>query len=124
MADEGTDLHLIEGDLGYDQKASTEWIANIDEILGKKFPVLLTVGNHENHECPAYKEWFVLCIRDVPDLNCEGDPGVKAHCSFRGVSIVPVAPGVDEVDGVATRDDYANYIDSQLSNISNVWRIL
>ena len=123
VADEGTDLLLIQGDLGYDQSASAEWIANIDEILGEKFPVLLTVGNHENYEWPAYKEWLVQRIHDVPELNCQGDPGVKAHCSYRGVSIVQVAPGVDEVDGVAARDDYANYIDSQLANTSNVWRI-
>ena len=123
VADEGADLLLIQGDLGYDRSASAEWIANIDEILGEKFPVLLTVGNHENYEWPAYRKWLVQRIQDVPELSCQGDPGVKAHCSFRGVSIVQVAPGVGGVDGVAARDDYANYLDSQLSNTSNVWRI-
>ncbi len=123
VEDEGADLLLIQGDLGYDRGASAEWIANIDGILGEKFPVLLTVGNHENYEWPAYRQWLVQRIQDVPELNCQGDPGVKAHCSFRGVSIVQVAPGVDEVDGVAASDDYANYLDSQFSNTSNVWRI-
>ncbi len=123
VADEGVDLLLIQGDLGYDRNASTKWIANIDEILGEKFPVLLTVGNHENYEWPAYRQWLVQRIQDVPELTCQGDPGVKAHCSFRGVSIVQVAPGVNEVEGVSGRDDYATYLDNELSNSANVWRI-
>lgn len=123
VADEGADLLLIQGDLGYDRNASTEWVANMDGILGDEFPVLLTVGNHENHEWPAYRNWLVQRISDVPELICQGDPGVKAHCSFRGVSIVQVAPGVDEVDGVDSRDDYASYLDRQLSGSANVWRI-
>ena len=123
VRDEGAELLLIQGDLGYDRDASAGWIANIDEILGEKFPVLLTVGNHENYEWPAYRQWLAQRIRDVPELTCQGDPGVKAHCSFRGVSVVQIAPGVDEVDGVAAQDDYAKYLEDELSNSANVWRI-
>jgi len=123
VANEGVDLLLIQGDLGYYPKAAEQWIANIDDILGKKFPVLLTVGNHENHEWLAYRQWLLKRIQDVPELVCQGSPGVKAHCSFRGVSVVQVAPGVSEVPGVAAHDDYADYLDSELSNASNIWRV-
>lgn len=122
VADEGTDLLLLQGDLGYDQGASVKWIANIDEILGPQFPVLLTVGNHENYEWPVYRQWLLQRIRDVPDLICEGNPGVKAHCSFRGVSIVQVAPGVGEVVGVDAQDEYADFLENELSTSSNIWR--
>lgn len=123
IADEGTDLLLIQGDLGYDPDAATSWIANIDEILGDNFPVLLSVGNHENHEWPAYQRWQQQRIQLLPELQCQGDPGVKAHCSFRGVSVVQIAPGVDEVAGVSSSDDYADFLDDALSDDANVWRI-
>lgn len=122
VAREGADLLLLQGDLGYYPDASSQWIANIDEILGTQFPVLLTVGNHENYEWLVYQQWLLRRIRDLPELVCQGNPGVKAHCSFRGVSIVQIAPGVDEVAGVAARDDYADYLDSELSTSSNIWR--
>lgn len=123
VADEGVDLLLIQGDLGYGRRGSTKWIANTDEILGDKFPVLLTVGNHENFEWPIYRQWLVQRIQDVPELICQGNPGVKAHCSFRGMSIVQVAPGVNEVKGIAGQDDYAEYLDDELSSSANVWRV-
>lgn len=47
---------------------------------------------------------------------------VNAHCSFCGVSIAKIDPGVDEVDGVTSRDDNTKYLDNQLSKRSNVWR--
>lgn len=122
VVDEGTDLLLIQGDLGYDRGASVKWIANIDEILGTQFPVLLTVGNHENFEWPVYRQWLVERIHNVPELTCEGNPGVKAHCSFRGVSIIQVAPGVGEVLGVDAQDDYADFLERELSTSSNIWR--
>jgi len=122
VADERADLLLIQGDLGYNPNAAEKWIANIDEILGNSFPVLLTVGNHENHEWLAYRQWLINRIQAVPELICQGNPGVKAHCTFRGVSVVQVAPGVSEVEGVRAQDEYADYLDSELSNASNVWR--
>ena len=122
IADEGVDLLLIQGDLGYGRNAAGQWINNIDQILGKTFPVLLTVGNHENFEWLIYHQWLIKRIRDVPELNCQGNPGVKAHCTYRGVSVVQVAPGVDEVAGVAALDNYAEYLDDELSMSSNVWR--
>ena len=122
VVDEGADLLLIQGDLGYSSNAADDWIVNIDEILGSTFPVLLTVGNHENYEWLAYRRWLLNRIEDVPELICEGNPGVKAHCTYRGVSVVQVAPGVSEVVGVAAQDEYADYIDKELSNASNTWR--
>lgn len=123
IEDEGADLLLIQGDLGYGSRSADQWIENIDGILGSDFPVLLSVGNHENHEWPEYQRWLLQRIVDLPELICEGNPGVKAHCTFRGISIVQVAQGVDEVEGVAARDDYAQYLDQELADASNVWRI-
>ncbi len=123
IADEGTDLLLVQGDLGYDPDTATTWIANIDEILGERFPVLISVGNHENYEWQEYQHWLQQRIQLLPELQCEGDPGVKAHCSYRGISIVQVAPGVDEITGVSSSDDYAGYLDDVLSDDANVWKI-
>ena len=119
---EGVDLLLIQGDLGYSRNAAAQWINNIDQILGTDIPVLLAVGNHENYEWLVYRRWQLDRIRNVPDLICEGNPGVKAHCSFRGVSIVQVAAGVNEVAGVLPDDEYAEYLERELSSSANIWR--
>jgi len=123
IKDEGTDLLLLQGDLGYEPGSAAQWIANIDQILGDEFPVLLTVGNHEVFEWLIYRQWLLRRIEAVPELRCNGNPGVKAHCSFRGLSIVQTAPGVSEVAGVDALDNYAAYIEKKLANDANVWRI-
>lgn len=122
VANEEADLLLIQGDLGYSRNAASKWIANIDEILGTEFPVVLSIGNHENFEWLAYRQWFLQRIEDVPELICQGNIGVKAHCSFRDVSILQVAPGVDEVRGIAAQDGYAEFLESELATSANVWR--
>ena len=123
VADEGADLLLVQGDLGYGPTAAGTWIENVDTALGPGFPVLLTVGNHENHEWPAYRDWLIERLTRAPELDCRGTPGVKARCTFRGVTIVQTAPGVHEVDGVDPDDGYADYLARELANDENLWRI-
>ena len=59
----------------------------------------------------------------MPGLDCDGELGVRAHCTFRGISIVQVAPGVHEVPGVAPKDGYAEFITERLADDPNRWRI-
>lgn len=50
IADENVDIVLIQGDLGTAQ----QWDQNITDALGRNFPVLSVVGNHENFEWNLY----------------------------------------------------------------------
>ena len=123
IRDEGSELLLIQGDLGYSANAASSWIDNIDSILGRDFPVLIVVGNHENHEWPAYLQWQKDKLARVDSIRCEGDVGVKAYCTYKDIGVVQVAPGVIEVEGVNGNDNYAEYITQQFESDNSTWRI-
>ncbi len=123
VANEGTDLLLIQGDLGYTENAASEWNANITNALGSNFPVLAVVGNHENFQWPVYKNYIQQRIDQNPTLNCLGNTGVKALCNFANIDIVQVAPGIHEVAGVSPDDSYEDYIRTSLSSSEHRWKI-
>ena len=120
---EGTQLLLIQGDLGYDPDTAAIWEANLDRILGVDFPVLTVVGNHEEYEWPSYKQFITARINRIPELTCTGEIGVKALCQFKGIEIVQVAPGISEVEGVLAEDGYEEYIDQSFATSQAKWRI-
>ena len=123
VRDRDADLLMIQGDFGYDRGAADDWIDDLELTLGPGFPVLGVVGNHENHEWPVYREWLEGRVAEVPELDCEGEVGVKARCSFRGISIAQVAPGIHEVPGVSPDDGYADYLVDALAGDPSPWRI-
>ena len=126
IRDRGADLFVALGDLGYyplDAVGADRWTGMVDSILGDDFPVLVVVGNHEDLDWPLYARWQEERLAKVPGLRCEGEPGVKSKCTFRGLSIVGTAPGIGEVEGVAPKDDYAGFIESSFADDENPWRI-
>lgn len=122
IRDEGTDLLLIQGDLGYDNNSADKWIENMDNILGRDFPVLMVVGNHENYEWPKYLEWQQDKLSRVSDIRCEGSVSVKAYCTYKNIGVVQVSPGITEVEGINGSDDYAGYINEKFKNDNSTWR--
>lgn len=122
IADEGTDLVLIQGDLGYEENKYEKWDQNITDILGKDFPVLSVIGNHDEDEWPEYKALIEERVWRDNGLNCSGNIGAKAFCQFDNIDIVQVAPGLN-AEGIDPNDDYAGFINSSLQGSSNRWRI-
>lgn len=122
IVDEGSDLLLVQGDFAYDDNAAGAWISNMDDILGERFPVLITVGNHDLRQWPIYREWQKQRIANLADLQCDGSPGVMAHCTYRGVSVIQIAPGIRKADGISPDDDYNGYLDITLATDRNLWR--
>lgn len=123
IANEGTDLLLIQGDLGYDDNTANTWNQRLDEALGADFPVIVAIGNHENFEWPQYQHLINNRINRIDDLTCSGNTGVKAKCSFGNIDVVHIAPGIYEVPGVNADDNYAEFISSSFSNNDNQWKI-
>ena len=123
IRDEGADVLLIQGDLGYEDNSADTWIENINSILGDDFPVLLVVGNHENYEWPKYLQWQKDRLARTPELRCEGDIGVKSYCTYKDLGVVLVAPGINEVDGIDGADNYEQYITDSFNNDNSTWRI-
>ncbi len=120
---EGADLLLIQGDLGYDEFAAVEWESNLRNILGKDFPVLTVIGNHENFEYRLYKEFIEQRVDRVDELSCQGDLGVKATCTFGDIQITQVAVGITEVPEIDFEDDYEQFLRDSFEDSSYTWRI-
>jgi len=123
IANEGTDLLLIQGDLGYDPNSADAWNENITNALGGDFPVLSVVGNHEDHEWDKYHPMIKQHVDRAAELSCSDNPGVKAFCQFRNIEIVQASPGINEIDGVDGNDDFEQYIADKFSAPGNNWRI-
>jgi len=122
IRDEGAELVVIQGDLGYSQNAASQWISNMDSILGDDMPVLFVVGNHENYEWPTYLQWQNERLSNTPAIECEGNIAVKSYCTFEDFGFVFVAPGINEVAGIDGSDDYAQYITDAFQNDDSTWR--
>lgn len=123
VANEGTDLLLIQGDLGYDDNTADTWDRNLDNFLGKNFPVLTVIGNHENFEWPKYQRLIQQRIDRIDGLSCSGNTGVKSKCSYGNIDVVQVAPGIYEVPGINAEDKYADFIRSSFPGDNDRWRI-
>jgi|GEM_PF-1588555 len=117
------DLLVLLGDFGYAEGAATSWIQNMEDLIPSDVAVIGVVGNHENFQWPIYRDWLVERATLSPDLSCTGNLGVKAHCTFRGLSIVQVAPGIIGVPGVLSDDGYPEFIEQSLADDPNRWRV-
>jgi len=128
IAQEQTDLLLIQGDLGYKRGYARQWEENLNNFLGENFPVLTVVGNHENFEWPVYQSYIKSRINRVDKLSgCAGEPGVKSFCRYENLDIVQVSPGISEIGGVSPNDRYPEFITESFNSApvsqGNRWRI-
>lgn len=123
VASEGTDILLIQGDLGYDDNSASIWESQLNDALGADFPVLIAVGNHENFEWPKYQQMIQQRIDRINGLSCSGNTGIKAKCTYKNIDVVQVAPGIHEVAGVSPDDNYAQFVSSSFSRNDSQWRI-
>lgn len=123
IASEGTDLVLIQGDLGYLDDVVDQWEQNLTNAFGENFPVLSVAGNHEGDDWPGYHEHIRNRVWRNNGLDCTGNPGVKAACSFQNVDIVQVSPGIFEIEGIDPQDNYPGYIESSFASSNKRWKI-
>ena len=123
IKDEGADIVLIQGDLGYELNAAVEWEQNLNEFLGEDFPVLAVAGNHENYEWPLYERFIQRRVERANGLDCSGKEGVKASCTFENLQVVQVAQGISEVPSIDPDDNYDSFIRSSFNDSDYAWRV-
>ena len=123
IANDGVDLLLVQGDLGYVDNSADRWELNIDNSLGDDFPVLAVIGNHDGEEWPRYEQLINERVRRAESLRCTGRPGVKSSCRFGDLHIVQVSPGIHESDQVSPDDNYDEYITESFRNSDARWKI-
>ncbi len=130
---EKADALMHQGDMTYGETPSA-CENQLNQILGRDFPYFLTIGNHEMVELRhslifgkqpslwyrpgGFHDRYSARLRRL-SIPFSGDPGVKAHIRYRGLSIVQVAPGIAEIP----QDNYEAYIDAQFKSDRSTWRI-
>ncbi len=79
IKDEGVDLVLHQGDLGYENNP-TRWDTFITNVLGADFPYLASVGNHDMlwHSPNGYQDKLQARLDRIDELTCSGDLGVES----------------------------------------------
>ena len=121
IRDEGADILLHQGDLDY-RNSPADWDDFMTETLGPDFPLLVSVGNHDDswYGLHGYQARLSARLGRVPDLNCTGDLGVESVCSFRGLFFLLSGIGtlIDKGDS-----SHIDYIRNQLAQTTSIWRI-
>jgi len=101
VAREHADAVIHLGDFAYDEGTPEQWEHQIDVVLGASFPYFAAVGNHDVGDWNGpngFKMRLSARLARTPDAQCEGDYGVDALCSFRGLDFVLSGVGTYGVD--------------------------
>jgi len=114
---EGADIVLHQGDFDYQDNPKL-WDGLISSVLGKDFPYLASLGNHDVPAKLGYQRVLRRRLARTPEVNCRGIPAVRQTCKFRGIDIVLVAPGIR-----GNKYRYANFIRKHFRQSRSAWRI-
>ena len=118
IRDEGTDMVIHQGDLGYSSSAST-WDQVITDVLGPAFPYFASKGNHDSWS--AYRQVLSARMALVPGASCSGDPsdlGIQSSCTYQGLFFILSDAG--EASGPIAHD---TYIRQQLAQDNSTWSV-
>ncbi len=115
IKDEGADIVLHQGDFDYRDDPDA-WDAQITSILGADFPYLGSLGNHDVCCISQYQQVVQDRLARVPGASCEGDLLIQSTCTYRGLYMVFVAPGV-------SGSGHDVYVQDRLAEANSIWRI-
>lgn len=112
VADEHADALIALGDFTYGEATPADWATQLTDVLGTDFPFFGLIGNHDRPDW-AGEHGFEKMLRErlagIADARCEGEYGVKASCTFRGLHFV--------MSGIGTYGDgHEEYLESALES--------
>ncbi len=125
IRDEGADMVLHQGDLGYSSDYDA-WDQQITDALGSDFPYFAVVGNHDcclgvqhadQGEWPPYQQKLLARLDRIDGATCTGDLGVVSACSYQGLFFILSGIGLSTLgSGIGVPDaDHLVYIRDQLA---------
>lgn len=114
---------MTQGDFGYTDNSASQWEQDLTDILGRDFPVLSVVGNHDDTQSSSYRTFIEQRVNRSDELSCSGESGVKALRRFANIEIVQIAPGIDNIGRTESLQDFAQYIRDSFSSPTDRWRI-
>ncbi|TMR66865.1 metallophosphoesterase family protein, partial [Streptococcus pseudopneumoniae] len=119
IRDEGADLILVQGDLGYDESnpnSPLAWDNLVSSVLGSDFPLFASIGNHDLTRWATYEQLLVDRLTRVSGATCVGEYGVNSACNYRGLFFILSGAGTSGAD-------HATFIEDQLGQDNSIWRI-
>lgn len=120
---EGAELVLHQGDLGYG-KPPAEWDALITDVFGADFPYFATIGNHDVHRwygADGYQVRLQARLDRIEGAHCTGDLGVKAVCSYRGLTFIQ--SGIGTLPDRPDEPDHIAFLKEQLARSEGPWTV-
>lgn len=96
IKNEGADIVMHQGDLGYneaDPQSVVDWEDQINAILGPDFPYFASIGNHDIPQWPAYQQKLQERLERINGASCTGDLGVQSECYYEGLHFFLIGPG-------------------------------
>lgn len=124
---EGAAATIHNGDFDYDDDPDA-WDARIDAILGASYPYFAIVGNHDVAAWrgpSGYAAKIAARTARVPEMQCAGELGVKATCTFRGLYLVQSCVGTNELRESCAKDssEQVSFLRSALGSNHSVWSV-
>ena len=118
IKDEGTHMVFHQGDFDYEDNPDA-WEKMISDVLGLDFPYFVTVGGHDVELWDKYQKIAYDILENNPDANCTGDLGLKAYCTYKGLSFLHVSPGFKFYEN----QEHSSFIETHLKNNNHLWNI-
>ncbi|CAF0968311.1 unnamed protein product [Didymodactylos carnosus] len=114
------DALVVSGDLDYvDQPLAREHL--LTKYFGSKFPIFSCAGNHDHNFWPKYQQTILdRWKRSGIHHKCSGIIGVAHMCTYKGLIIIQIAPGIFEKYRFY---DYSQYLENQLNLYHSQWKI-
>ena len=118
---------MHNGDFDYEDNPAA-WNARIDRILGENYPYFAVIGNHDAaawNVSNGYASLIAARHARVPEMQCTGELGVKASCTFRGLHLVQSCVGTSELRSscAANSAEHVAFIRDTLANDGALWSI-
>ena len=125
VKNEGADMVLHQGDLGYgdenSEQTAIDWDAQVTSILGDDFPYFASVGNHDVGNWATYQSLLIARLGRVSGASCTGDYGVMAACTYQGLFFILSGTGTSP--NTPGHGPHIDYIREQLAQDDSIWRI-
>lgn len=111
---EGADLLMVPGDFDYVDSPSI-WENTMNLILGRNFPVIAVLGNHDMKRESGYQRVMEARLKRTKGVKCEGKAVHNSACTYKDLYFVMnLAPLTDE--------DHIGFTKKMLAKNSSPWK--
>jgi hypothetical protein len=125
IEDEGADMAIHMGDLGYGNETNPQsainWHNQVTNVLGAAFPYFVTIGNHDVGNWSTYTQLLEDRLALVPEANCTGSYGSMMTCTYEGLYFILSGTGTQP--NSQNHQPHIDYLEDQLAADNSIWRI-